>query len=193
MSTRRTHSELALAEAACVPIASRPSAQVLVGGLGLGFTLRAALGHLGTDATAVVAEIVPAVIDWNRNPEYGLGGDALQDPRVVIRQADVLDVIRESTGAFDAIMLDIDNGANAITNAGNQTLYSAKGIRATVKSLRTGGLVVYWSAVADVRFAKALRREGLEVSTIRSRAHTTAGPQHELIVARREAGGRVGG
>ena len=187
MSTRRTNSELALAEVACAPIASRPGARVLIGGLGLGFTLRAALGHLGADATVVIAEIVPAVIDWNRNPEFGLGIDALGDPRTVIRQGDVLDVIRESSNAYDAIMLDIDNGANAITNAGNKSLYSERGIRETVRSLREGGVVVYWSAAADAPFARALRKAGLDVQTVQSRAHRTTGPQHELIVARRQS------
>jgi spermidine synthase len=185
MSTRRTNSEVALAEVACGPLASRPGVQVLIGGLGLGFTLRAALARLAPDATVVVAEIVPAVIEWNRNPEFGLGLDALGDPRVVVREADVLDVIRDATDAFDAIMLDIDNGANAITNAGNQALYSARGIRETVRALRQEGVVVYWSAAADAPFARALRKSGLTVETVQSRAHTTTGPQHELIVARR--------
>src|SRR5690606_8024917 len=106
MSTRRSHSEVELAELACRPLAGREAPRVLVGGLGFGFTLRAALQLLPSHAEVVVAELVQAVIDWNLAPEYSLGGDALRDPRVSVRHADVLDVLRENAGGFDAIMLD---------------------------------------------------------------------------------------
>jgi spermidine synthase len=185
MSTRRSHSEVELADVACLPIADRPAAHVLIGGLGLGFTLRATLRVLAPDARVTVAEIVQAVIDWNSNPEWGLSVDTLGDPRVTVRHADVLDVLRASVATFDAIMLDVDNGAEAMVTAKNSALYLDAGIRAAVAALRPGGVLAYWSAVADPPFVKRLERAGLTVTTQRSRAHGSTGPYHEIIVARR--------
>ena len=185
MSTRRSHSEVELAELACRPILDREAPRALVGGLGFGFTLRAALQLLPEGAHVVVAEIVQAVIDWNLHPDYALGGDALRHPRVSLRHADVLDVIREGAESYDAIMLDVDNGAEAFTTSGNATLYGDQGIRATMSALRPGGVIAYWSASDDARFVKALRREGLTVSTQRSRTHRTSGSYHTIILARR--------
>src|SRR5919112_1616141 len=157
MSTRRSHSEVELADVACLPIATRDHAHVLIGGLGLGFTLRAALRVLRPDARVTVAEIVQAVIDWNSNPEWGLSGDVLGDPRVTVRHADVLEVLRTSVAMFDAIMLDVDNGAEAMVTAKNSALYRETGIRAAIAALRPGGVLAYWSAVADPPFVKALK------------------------------------
>ncbi len=122
MSTRRHRSEDRLAELACAPLARTPGARVLIGGLGLGFTLRAALGLLAADARVVVAELVAGVIAWNRVPEYGLAAAALDDPRVTLRHADVADLLRADRGAYDAVLLDVDNGAAAFTTAGNAAL-----------------------------------------------------------------------
>lgn len=184
MSTRRSHSEIALAELACGAIVGRGAPRVLVGGLGFGFTLRAALQLLPPGADVVVAELVQAVIDWNLAPEYSLGGDALRDPRVSLRHADVLDVLRENSGGFDAIMLDVDNGAEAFTTAGNAPLYGEGGIRTTIAALRPGGVVAYWSAGDDAPFVRALRRAGLTATTHRSRTHRSARTQHTIILAR---------
>jgi spermidine synthase len=184
MSTRRSHSEVELADVACTPIADRDAPHVLIGGLGLGFTLRAALRVLASDARVTDAEIVQAVIDWNRNPDWGLSVDALGDPRVRVRHADVLDVLRTSVAAFDAIMLDVDNGAEAMVTAKNSALYRDTGIKAAVAALRPHGVLAYWSAIADAPFVKALRGAGLTVTTQRSRAHGSTGPYHEIIVAR---------
>lgn len=183
MSTRRRHSEERLAELACAGLAAVPAARVLVGGLGFGMTLRAALGALAPDARVVVAELVAAVIAWNQHPEYALAGDALRDPRVELRHADVADVLRASPNAFDAIMLDVDNGADALTTAGNAALYQAAGIRTAVAALRPGGRLAYWSAGHDAAFAAALGRAGLVVTTTRARAHATAGGSHVIFVA----------
>ncbi len=183
MSTRRHASEDALAVAACAPLGSRPGARVLIGGLGLGFTLRAALAILAPDARVVVAEIVGAVIDWNREPAYRISVDALADSRVDLRHADVGDVLRESEGQFDAIMLDVDNGAEALTTAGNARLYDDGGIRLTAAALRPGGRIVWWSAQADPIFEKALRRAGLVVETATVRAHGKSGSRHTLLIA----------
>ena len=183
MSTRRHKSEDALAEIVCAPIRDSAGVRVLIGGLGLGFTLRAALASLPHDASVVVAEIVKGVIDWNRNPAYGIAADILADPRVDLRHADVADVIRANPGDFDAIMLDVDNGADPLTTAGNAQLYGSAGIRITAAALRPGGSVACWSAQADPEFAKALRAAGLSVEVLKVHAHGTSGTQHTLLVA----------
>ena len=182
MSTRRSQSEVQLAELACRGLANQPGVRVLVGGLGFGFTMRAALERLGPDAQVMVAEIVPEVIAWNRNKEYTLAGAAMDDPRVDIRQGDVLPLLRAHPGVFDAIMLDVDNGAESLTTTGNAKLYIDSGIQSAIAALRPGGRVIYWSADADPAFAKALRRNGLTVTTEQSRAHGKKGAAHELIV-----------
>lgn len=182
MSTRRHHSEDRLAEVACGPLRDASAPRVLIGGLGLGFTLRAALALLPADAEVVVAELVGEIIEWNRNPEYALAADALADPRVRLRHADVGDVLREGAGAYDAIMLDVDNGADALTTGGNASLYRAAGVRTAVAALRPGGCVVYWSADDDARFERLMRGAGLRVESVHVRAHATAGANHTLLV-----------
>ena len=182
MSTRRSQSEGQLAELACRGLSGQTGVRVLVGGLGFGFTMRAALERLGSDAQVMVAEIVPEVIAWNRNPDYALAGAAMNDQRVDIRLGDVLALLREHPGVFDAIMLDVDNGAESLTTSGNAKLYADTGIQLAIEALRPGGRVIYWSADADPAFAKALRRNGLTVTTEKSRAHGKKGAAHELIV-----------
>jgi spermidine synthase len=183
MSTRRHHSEEVLAELVCAPLHGREGARVLIGGLGLGFTLRAALRSLAPGAEVVVAEVVEEVIRWNRNPDYALAADALRDPRVDLRHDDVADVLLANPGGFDAIMLDVDNGAAALTSRGNAGLYRAQGIRRAAAALRPGGRVAYWSAGADPGFEKALRRERMAVEVTRARAHPKLGSWHTLFVA----------
>jgi spermidine synthase len=156
---------------------------VLIGGLGLGFTLRAALRVLREDAEIVVAEILAEVIAWNADPRYELSAEAMSDPRVRVVHDDVINVLRASAGAFDAIMLDTDNGPDGMLMSENASLYSRHGIGATVAALRAGGSVVYWSVGDDPKFARALRGAGLAVETLRVRAHDTAGPMHTLYVA----------
>jgi spermidine synthase len=185
MSTRRHHSEDVLAEHVCAPLRERGDARVLIGGLGLGFTLRAALRSLGPHARVVVAEIVEEVILWNQNPEYALSSDALRDERVDLRHDDVANVLRASPGGFDAIMLDVDNGAAALTTRGNAALYRAEGIRRAAAALRPGGRLAYWSAGEEPAFEAALRREGLSVEAIRVRAHPGLRAWHTIILARR--------
>jgi len=184
MSTRRFRSEERLAELVCAPLSESPGLCVLIGGLGLGFTLRAALRLLPADAQVVVAEIVPEIVAWNRNPEYALPGAVVADPRVAVREADVADVMRSSSGAFDAIMLDVDNGAEALTTGGNAALYAARGVRTAVEALRPGGRIAYWSADDDPRFETVLRAAGLDVERFRVRAHVSSGGMHTLLVGR---------
>jgi spermidine synthase len=182
MSTRRHHSEDVLAELVCAPLADREEARVLIGGLGLGFTLRAALRLLAADAQVVVAEIVEEVIRWNQHPDYALAAEALRDPRVDLRHADVATVLAASAGEFDAIMLDVDNGAAAMTTKGNAALYRAEGIRRAAAALRPGGRLAYWSAEDDPAFEKALRRERMAVEVHRVRAHPTLKTWHTIYV-----------
>ena len=184
MSTRRHRSEDRLADLACEPVRERPVARVLIGGLGLGFTLRAALRRLRDDAEVVVAELVPEVIEWNADPRYDLSAEAMRDPRVRVVRDDVVAVLRASPAAFDAIMLDTDNGPAGMLMSENGPLYAAGGIALTVAALRPGGTIVYWSVDEDPRFAGALQRAGLRVESERVRAHDTAGPMHTLYVAR---------
>lgn len=160
MSTRRHHSEEQLAELACEPLRELPGANVLIGGLGFGFTLRAALRLLPFDARVIVAEIVAAVIDWNTTPAYRLAADG-----------------------FDAIILDVDNGADALTTEGNARLYRSEGIRMAVAALRPAGRLAYWSADADPAFERSLRGAGLTVNATAARAHATTGRWHTLYVA----------
>ena len=183
MSTRRHLSEDRLAEVACAPLAQVSSVRVLIGGLGLGFTLRAALGQLRDDAEIVVAELVQAVIDWSGNPAYGLSADAMRDARVRIMHEDVFNVLAVNREGFNAIMLDTDNGPAGMIMSENAKLYVSRGIGLTVAALRPGGTIVYWSVGDDAPFVGALQRAGLAVQTLRVRAHDTSGPMHTLYVA----------
>lgn len=183
MSTRRHHSEDRLAELVCAPLADVAGARVLIGGLGLGFTLRAALRVLPPDAHVVVAELLDDVIAWNRNPEWPLGADALADPRVELRHADVVELLRAGRGTYDGVMLDVDNGAEAMTSAGNAGLYGRGGVRLAADALRRGGRVAWWSAGDDPTFEALLRRAKLVLQIDRPRAHATAGGKHTIYVA----------
>jgi spermidine synthase len=184
MSSRRHHSEERLAELCCASLGKSSEARVLIGGLGLGFTLRAALRSLPAGARVVVAEIVGKVIEWNANPDYPFAGDALNDARVELRQGDVADLIAAGARQFDAIMLDVDNGADALTTKSNARLYGSAGIQQAVRALRPGGRLGYWLSQPDPEFAEALRATGLVVETHKVRAHTTAGGYYTLYVAR---------
>ena len=183
MSTRRHLSEDRLADVGCAPLRHVRQARVLIGGLGLGFTLRAALTQLSGDAEVVVAEFLAEVIAWNANPDYNLSVQAMADARVRIVQDDVVNVLRANRVGFDAIMLDTDNGPDGMLMTENARLYAARGIATTMAALRSGGRIVYWSVGDDPKFAAALQRSGLIVETLRVRAHNTTGPMHTLYVA----------
>ncbi len=185
MSTRRVHSEVQLAALACTRLQSAPGASVLIGGLGFGATLRAALDLLRADAHVVVAELMQEVIDWNHHPDWHLAGAAMRDARVEMRRADVLEVIRNSPAAFDAILLDVDNGAESFTTGSNRKLYGEEGTRQAMAALKPGGTLAYWSVDSEPAFVRALRREGLAVTDHKARSHATSGGYNHILVARR--------
>ncbi len=182
MSTRRVHSELQLAALVCTPLKQQANASVLIGGLGFGFTLTEALRLLPADARVVVAEIMREVIEWNLHPEWPLAGDAMHDTRVTVVRDDVANVLRANVGAFDAIMLDIDNGAESFTTGSNKKLYGDKGIRTAIGALRAGGRLAYWSVDTEPAFVKALKAAGLKVSVHKVRSHLTSGGFNSVIV-----------
>lgn len=177
MSTRRHVSEDRLGEIACAPLRAKPKVSVLIGGLGLGFTLKAALRSLGPDARVTVAELMPPVIEWNKNRAYDLAADAVADPRTEIVVTDVYDLIKKSVGAFDVILLDADNNTTAMNTEGNKKLYQKIGLSLVHGALKKGGVVVYWSADSDPLFAKEMGRAGFKVEVERN--------QHTLLVGRR--------
>jgi spermidine synthase len=185
MSTRQHHSEEKLAELACVHLQARSSgARVLIGGLGLGFTLRTALENLGPDAEVVVVELMPAVIRWNQTPDYKLGADAMADPRVEVVTGDVVDLLKKSRGQFDAIILDVDNGASGLTAAANSRLYSATGLAMIRAALRPDGCLAVWSADADPAFVERMGKCGFAVAVERARTHPTGGSWNSLFIGR---------
>jgi len=185
MSTRQSMSEQRLAEVACAGVARIEGPRVLIGGLGLGVTLTSALKLLPHDATVLVVEIVRDVIAWNQNPDYALAGPALADPRVELRCGDVAHILRDPDNSFDAIMLDVDNGAEAMTTSGNYQLYAGTGIRAAKAALRPGGRLVYWSATEDQAFANTLEQAGLVVEVLKVPTHPSSKRVNVLFSARR--------
>ena len=187
MSTRHSFSEEQLGVVACKGRAQLRDACVLIGGLGLGFTLRAALANLGRTARVTVAELVSEVVAWNLNPTYPLAAAALTDPRTNVVLGDVADIIGRSQNNFDAIMLDADNQTTSMNTAGNSSLYHPAGLAKIWRSLKPGGTVVYWSAGEDPLLAKRLATSGFEVEVHRVRKHPTAGGHHVLLVGHRRA------
>lgn len=183
MSTRQHHSEERLAELACGLVRDTPAARALIGGLGMGFTLRAALAALRPDARVTVAELVPAVIAWNTDPAFGLGADAIRDPRVEVVAADVADVLARRRG-FHAIMLDVDNGADGLTMATNDGLYTPAGLAAAKAALVPGGCLAVWSATDDPAFVRRMERSGFAVTTERVPVHRGGGSRASLFIGR---------
>lgn len=184
MNSRMHGSEDALAELACTKLAD--NARVLIGGLGMGFTLRAALDSLNTSATVEVAELVPAVVQWNRTHLSELAGNPLSDPRTVVHESDVALIIKKAEARYDAIMLDVDNGPDGLTHENNDRLYTAGGIKAAIKALKPGGTLGVWSAEPDTSFTKRLRGAGLKVEETTIRARKTKGRRHTIWLAQKK-------
>jgi len=186
MNSRIHGSEDALAELTCARIAERPRPRILIGGLGMGYTLATALHRLGATAKVIVAELVPAVVAWNRGPLAHLAGHPLQDGRVTVREVDVARIIEEGRERYDAIMLDVDNGPNSLTVKSNDWLYARVGLEAACAALRPKGVLAIWSAVPDRVFAQRLRRAGFTVDEVPVRARgPRGGRRHTIWIAER--------
>jgi spermidine synthase len=186
MSTRMNGSEVALAEMTCDRISAKPAPHILIGGYGMGFTLRAALAALGKASRIMVAELVPGIIEWARGPMKAVTAGCLDDARVTLRMGDVADAIAEGNGGFDAILLDVDNGPDGLTRAGNDGLYSPAGLQAAKRALSSGGILAVWSAGGDAKFTKRLAKAGFAVDEVAVRARTNGkGPRHVIWFARK--------
>jgi spermidine synthase len=184
MNSRIHGSEDALAQQTCARMANREQARMLIGGLGMGFTLAAALQQLGAQAQVQVAELVPAVVDWNRGVLGSCAGFPLNDPRVRLHSGDVSDVLRTAQQAFDAILLDVDNGPEGLTRKENNWLYSIEGLRAASAALRSQGILAVWSAGPAADFRRRLGMSGFAVEEIRVPAHGNRGTRHVIWLAR---------
>jgi len=181
MNSRRGGSEEALATMACERIRARKRPHILIGGLGMGFTLRAALAALGSQARITVAELVPTVAAWARGPMVEVFGKSLTDPRVRVCEADVVDLIRRGPSAFDAILLDVDNGPAGLTRTANDRLYDLEGLSAAHAALLPDGVLAVWSSGPDPRFTGRLRKTGFGVDEVAVRANGARGGARHVI------------
>lgn len=185
MSSRMSGSEEALATMTCERLRSPKAASLLIGGYGMGFTLRAALATLGPDAKITVAELVPGIIEWARGPMAELAAGCLDDPRVELVLGDVSKAIGAATRRYDAILLDVDNGPDGLTREANEGLYSATGLATAKAALRPGGILAIWSAAPDARFTRRLSAAGFQVEEVGVRARSNGkGPRHVIWFAR---------
>jgi spermidine synthase len=188
MNSRLSGSEEALAELACDRLAGTARPHFLIGGLGMGFTLRAALARLGGEAVVTVAELVPAVIAWARGPMAEIFAGCLDDPRVCIVAEDVADLIWAGPGDYDAILLDVDNGPDGLSRASNRRLYSANGLASARRALRPGGVLAVWSAAPDRAFTRRLGEAGYAVEEVVARGRAGGrGARHVIWLARKPA------
>ena len=186
MNSRMSGSEQALASMTCGRLGGRQAPHLLIGGYGMGFTLRAALTALGRDARVTVAELVPKIIAWARGPMAALTAGCLDDPRVTVIEDDVARVIGAGKGGYDAILLDVDNGPDGLTRAGNDGLYSHAGLAAAKAALQPGGILAIWSAAEDKAFARRLASAGFQVEEVAVRARQNGkGPRHIIWFATR--------
>ncbi|MDO9287408.1 MAG: hypothetical protein Q7T83_01305 [Thermodesulfovibrionales bacterium] len=184
MNSSAHGSEDALAELACAKVADRPNPKVLIGGLGMGYTLAAALNRLGPDASVVVAELSQAVVNWNKGPLAVLAANPLKDKRCFVREEDVAVVIKEKRHLYDAILLDVDNGPKGLTCKGNDWLYAKEGLEAAFALLRPGGVLTVWSVSSDRSFTRRLKQAGFEVKEVSAYARgSRGGGRHTIWLA----------
>jgi spermidine synthase len=186
MNSRMSGSEEALATIVCERLGRSGAPRLLIGGYGMGFTLRAALRELGTGASVTVAELVPEIVAWARGPMAELTAGCIDDPRVRVVEGDVGELIGAAAEAYDAILLDVDNGPDGLTRDENDRLYSAKGLQSARAALRKGGVLAIWSAAPDKAFTKRLANAGFAVEEIVARARQNGkGPRHVIWLATR--------
>ena len=184
MSSRMSGSEEALALMTIERLRHAAAPHLLIGGYGMGFTLRAALGALGAQARVTIAELVPEIIAWARGPMQALTAGGLDDPRVELVSADVADCIAAAPKRYDAILLDVDNGPDGLVRAVNDRLYSAAGLAAAKAALKPGGILAIWSAHPDAAFARRLKHAGFHVEETNIRARANKGPRHTIWFAK---------
>ncbi|MGX8011698.1 hypothetical protein ACVDG8_023350 [Mesorhizobium sp. ORM8.1] len=183
MNSRLSGSEEALATLSSERLAGRRRPRILIGGLGMGFTLRAALAAFGADAAITIAELVPEVVAWARGPMAEIFDGCLDDPRVTVREADVGQLIKAESAAWDAILLDVDNGPEGIVYKGNDSLYSAAGLATALTALKDGGVLAVWSQGPDSGFTRRLKQAGFAVEEINTRANGKRGARHVIWIA----------
>jgi spermidine synthase len=181
MNSRRGGSEKALAELPCERLRSRRKCRVLIGGLGMGFTLRAALGVLDADAEIVVCEIVPAVVAWARGPMAHMSANSLSDPRLDMHEGDVGHAIGSARARFDAILLDVDNGPEGLSRNANDRLYDGEGLKAAHRALSPGGILAVWSSAPSEHFVRLLRRADFGVEEVKVRANAKRAGAHHVV------------
>ena len=186
MSTRKHGSESALAELALAELGPRKGCRVLIGGLGVGYTLAATLASCGPDATVVQSELSEAVLRWNQELIGEPAGHPLRDPRASVRLGDVVEHIASARAQYDAILLDVDNGPDALTRPGNAKLYRPEGLAEAHRALTKGGVLGVWSAAPDDAFTKALGRAGFEVRVAKAGGVRGRGVKHTLWLATRK-------
>jgi spermidine synthase len=181
MNTRMSGSEEALAVLTCERLGAHRAPHLLIGGYGMGFTLRAALAALGRDAQVTVAELVPEIIEWARGPMAAVTAGCLDDKRVSLFDGDVGALIANSRDAYDAILLDVDNGPDGLSRIGNDRLYSARGLLAARAALKPGGILAVWSAAPDKAFERRMAEAGFAVDTVACRARGNGKGAHHVI------------
>ncbi len=178
-------SEEALSELGCEHIKSEENAHVLVGGLGMGYTLAAALREVNDTATVTVAELIPEVVEWNKGPLGECAGNPLSDPRAKVRVGDVAELFDDEKPAFDSILLDVDNGPKGITHKDNQWLYSLSGLKAIYNTLHPEGMLAIWSAGTDPLFLIRLKKTGFRVTMRTVKEHNGGGRDHTIYLAKK--------
>lgn len=183
MNSRVFNSEQELAKMGCSHIKDKENAEVLVGGLGMGYTLASALESVTASSRVTVAELIPEVVEWNEGPLGECAGRPLADKRTHLRLGDITELIKQQQPSFDAILLDVDNGPEGITHSDNNWLYSTQGLNALYNSLRPEGVLAVWSAGADSMFVIQLKKAGFKVSVLTVRARPGKGSKHTIFLA----------
>ena len=185
MNSRVHNSEEVLAELGCAHLSAAKDAQVLVGGLGMGFTLAAALKAVPASARVTVAELIPDVVEWNQGPLGTCAGHPLQDSRTRVHFGDVAGLFKDAQPTFDAILLDVDNGPEGLTQTDNHGLYSMAGLAAIRRAMRPGGMLAIWSAFPDDAFLARLKKAGYKASSKMARARVGKGSRHTIFLAKK--------
>ncbi|KUJ84208.1 hypothetical protein AWR36_000380 [Microbulbifer flavimaris] len=185
MNSRRFNSERELSLLGCTHLKQHKNARVVVGGMGMGYTLSAALEVLPADAEVIVADLIPEVVEWNRGPLGACAGRPLDDNRVVVHIGDVTELLEKGDSDYDAVLLDVDNGPEGLTQNDNNWLYSLEGTSRIYESLRPGGMLAVWSAGPDTHYVNRLRKAGFEVDVKTVRERPGKGARHTIFLAKR--------